>query len=97
MAAPWARWFYRSKGWRACRAAFLDSKHWLCERCHAPAVIAHHKVWLTRKNITDPGITLGWWNLEALCKDCHNKEHHRVVSGTREGFAFDEDGNLVEA
>jgi hypothetical protein len=42
-------------------------------------------------------ITLHWGNLEALCDDCHKKEHHEDVESTREGFAFDEEGNLVRS
>ena len=28
--------------------------------------------------------TLGWDNLEALCQDCHNKEHHRQRQQSRQ-------------
>ncbi len=94
----WAEWFYNSDAWRACREAFLQSKGYLCERCSTPdnpvvAKIAHHKTYLTKVNINDPYIALSWNNLEALCQDCHNKEHHR---GERERrYSFDEKGNLV--
>lgn len=96
----WAEWFYNSDEWRECRETFLQSKGYLCERCSTPddpvtAKIAHHKIYLTRNNITDPRITLSWTNLEALCQDCHNKEHHR--SERRKRYAFDEAGNLVPA
>ncbi|MUT97757.1 MAG: HNH endonuclease [Subdoligranulum sp.] len=60
----------------------MKSKGYLCERCSTPddpvtAKIAHHKTYLTKQNINDPYIALSWDNLEALCQDCHNKEHHR--------------------
>lgn len=32
-------------------------------------------------------------NLEALCQDCHNKEHHRKDKKRR--YMFDEEGNLI--
>lgn len=32
-------------------------------------------------------------NLEALCQDCHNKEHHR--NDKKKRYAFDEAGNLI--
>ena len=96
MAQKWAQPFYESPAWRRCRRLFLDSKHWLCERCGAPAKIAHHKKWLTRKNISDPNVTLSWSNLEALCHECHEKEHWPERSCTREGFAFDENGDLIQ-
>ena len=95
---PWAERFYNSEAWRACRDGFLKSKGYLCERCSTPsdpvvAKIAHHKTYLTKKNINDPAITLSWDNLEALWPDCHNKEHHR--NDDRRRYDFDEEGNLV--
>lgn len=76
----------------------MASRGWLCERCAAegklvPAKVAHHKIYLTRQNISDPSVALSWDNLEALCQDCHNKEHHR--SDKKKRYAFDEAGNLV--
>ena len=48
----------------------------------------------TSQNILDdPYIALSWDNLEALCQDCHNKEHHRKDKKKR--YAFDEAGNLI--
>lgn len=93
MAKEWAEWFYQSRSWKECRKAFLESKHSICDRCGEPADIVHHKEYLTPKNINDPRLTLSWNNLEALCQDCHNKEHHGS-NGLREGFYFDEEGNL---
>lgn len=95
---PWAERFYNSDAWRSCRDSFLKSKGYLCERCSTPdnpvtAKIAHHKTYLTKQNINDPYIALSWDNLEALCQDCHNKEHHR--NDKKKRYAFDEAGNLV--
>ena len=94
---PWAEEFYNSDAWRECRRAFLQSKHYLCERCSTPdnptpAKIAHHKIYLTEQNIGDPYISLSFSNLEALCQDCHNKEHHRE---DKRRYSFDENGNVV--
>ena len=90
----YAKEFYQSKVWRKCRAGYFQYKHGLCERCYAPGKIVHHKEYITPDNIHDPHITLNWDNLELLCQDCHNREHHG--SGiTREDVVFDEDGNLV--
>ena len=79
---PWAESFYASKLWEETRTAYLAHVHGLCERClkdgaAVPAKIVHHKVYLTPRNINDPNITLCFDNLEALCQDCHNREHHR--------------------
>lgn len=94
---PWAEDFYNSERWRACRDGFLKSAGYLCSRCSTPdnptaAKIAHHKIYLTRENIGDPEVSLSWDNLEALCQQCHNKEHHRT--GARR-YAFDMQGNIT--
>ena len=97
MARAWAYAFYHSKPWRACLEAYGKSKHWLCERCHRPGNTVHHKRYLTPESINDPNMTMGWWNLELLCEDCHNRQHHCTIRSTREGFAFDDEGNLIQA
>lgn len=94
----WAERFYGSASWHACRDGFLASRHGLCERCSArgdavPAKIAHHRIALTPVNISDPMVALNWDNLEALCQDCHNREHHG--SGVPRRYRFDEDGNVL--
>lgn len=53
----------------------MASKNYICERCGGVAVICHHRRYITPANITDPNITYNWGNLEALCQECHNKEH----------------------
>jgi 5-methylcytosine-specific restriction endonuclease McrA len=95
---PWAERFYNSDAWRSCRDSFLKSKGYLCERCSTPddpvtAKIAHHKTYLTKQNINDPYIALSWDNLEALCQDCHNKEHKAVHTPMR--YQYDANGNLL--
>lgn len=72
--------FYKSKAWQACRQSYGDSKHWLCESCRerglfTPGVIVHHKIHLTPENIHEPEITMGWNNLQLLCRDCHGAIH----------------------
>lgn len=75
-----ARSFYKSKRWQSTREAYLRSVGGLCERClkkgiYKPAVIVHHKVYITPENIHTPEITLDWNNLEAVCRECHEDEH----------------------
>ena len=89
----WAEAFYLGKAWEPCRDAYLKSQNNICERCGEPAKICHHKTWLTRDNINNPYITLCWDNLEALCQDCHNKEHHKSKPKLR--YSFDADGNII--
>ena len=95
MAKEWAAWFYNSKPWIDCRLAFLKSKFFICQSGGGAATIAHHKTYLTPANINDPNVTLSWDNLEALCQDCHNKEHQSKYSATREDVMFDENGDLI--
>lgn len=38
-------------------------------------------------------VTLCWDNLEALCQDCHNKEHHKQEGHKR--YQFDENGGIL--
>lgn len=73
----------------------MSSKNGICERCGAPARIVHHREYITPENINDPDITLNWDNLEALCQDCHNKEHF-VAGATAPGLMFDSSGNLIK-
>lgn len=95
---PWAEKFYSSEDWKKTRLSYLDTQLHLCERCSTienpiPAKIVHHKTYLTRSNINDPNISLNHDNLEALCQDCHNKEHHKEESKLK--YKFDEDGNII--
>ena len=95
MAKEFAYKFYRSKAWLTTRQAYISSVFGLCERCSAGGKVVHHITELDQFNINDPDITLNWDNLELLCQDCHNREHHgseATVSGVR----FDEDGNLYK-
>ena len=89
--------FYKSKAWEDCRKSYLAS-HSLCERClkkgHiVPAKIVHHKIELNTENVTDPSIALNHQNLEALCQDCHNKEHFGEKVETR--WQFDKEGQFI--
>lgn len=97
MAREFSKAFYKSSAWIKCRKAFL-SVHPYCNRCEqagriTPAEHVHHKIWLSPKNIHDPYITLNWDNLEALCHDCHTKEHLGKPQ-VEDGLYFDLYGNL---
>ena len=59
--------FYHSPQWRKLSRAFLLSRNYICQRCGAPAEIAHHKQHLTAANVSNPEISLNPDNLEALC------------------------------
>lgn len=92
----WAKEFYLSAAWRACRASYISSVGGLCERClkrglYVPGEIVHHKRHLTPENISDPTVTLSPDNLELVCRDCHAEEHAR----TQKRYRFDEFGRVV--
>lgn len=97
MARSIANEFYRSTEWEKTRKAFMLYKNGLCERCLAkghyePARIVHHKIHLTPSNLHDPNIAFGFDNLEALCQDCHNKEH--FGDETERRYEIGADGKL---
>ena len=96
MAKDYAKKFYRSKAWRECRASYISKVYGLCERCKQPGKILHHKEYITPDNINDPNITLNHDNLEFLCQECHNIEHHEKYSSVRYGLEFDAEGNLIQ-
>lgn len=89
-----SRGFYGSDAWRRTRAAYMEARNHICERCGRPARVVHHKVWLDESNIGDPSVSLNWDNLECLCQDCHNAEHFGS-SAVAPGLAFTSDGELV--
>lgn len=94
MAKDYARSFYNGRRWKATQETYMISQHYICERCGSVARVVHHKEYITPKNIHDVNITLSWSNLEALCMDCHNREH---LSGDicAEGLSFNSKGELI--
>jgi 5-methylcytosine-specific restriction protein A len=99
VAKEWAKAFYNSKAWQQCRDGYIQTVQGLCERhlkkgMIKPGKIVHHKILLTLENINDPNVTLSWENLELVCQDCHNNEHHST-DATANGLTFDENGELV--
>ncbi|AWK50482.1 HNH endonuclease [Clostridium beijerinckii] len=93
MAKEYAKSFYESSAWKKCRKGFMQSKHYICERCGGSAYITHHKQHITPTNINNLNIILNWDNLQALCLDCHNVVHGN--NATVNGISFDNEGNLI--
>jgi len=96
MAKDYAKAFYDSDAWHACRDAYKQSVGGLCERCRKRGLIkageiVHHKVYLTPRNINDPRVALNFANLELVCLDCHNVEH----TAHKKRYVFDVRGNLI--
>lgn len=107
MAREFSKSFYKSKEWAQVRSFVLMRDKYKCQKCGKPAQEVHHKEHLTPDNIYDPTINLNPDNLVSLCKDCHFEEHRQdkaegkhaydqsKKSDCREGFHFDEFGQLV--
>jgi len=103
--------FYNSKAWKQVRKSIWLKQNLLCNRCHKPVYvdgiseyipkeyrrtgIVHHKIYLDNNNVYDDSIALDENNLEGICKDCHEKEHHQDIAN-RIDYEFDELGNLVK-
>ena len=106
------RQFYTSKLWKNVKKEVWLNQSCLCAICHKPVYvdgiseyipkgnrrtgIVHHIKHLTDSNINDDDISIKINNLIGVCKDCHEKEHHKdqVV---RQGYTFDDEGNLVSS
>lgn len=89
--------FYGSRKWKRCRKNYL-SLHPICERCEKLGVvnraeIVHHKIYLDTSTYKDPELSLNFDNLEALCFNCHQAEHHKNHD-CRDELFFDAAGNL---
>lgn len=105
MARQFARSFYHSKQWKQARDAYYRMAHGLCERCldkgrYAKGEIVHHVEHLTPANITDPSVTLGFDNLQLVCRECHAELHpetHLPSNLPAPRVAFDEEGNVIPA
>ena len=96
----WAKSFYTSKKWCACRASYISTRMatdgGLCEVCgREQGYIVHHIVPLNETNISDPLIALNHENLRYECKQCHDDEegHYLDAKGVKRLVCmFDENG-----
>lgn len=85
---------YNSTAWTQIRNAYMDKVNWRCERCGGLATICHHREYITAANVNRAEVTLNFENLEALCQECHNREHKHFSRA--EGAAiFDAAGDMV--
>ena len=92
----YAKEFYKSTTWQMCRDAYAQQARGLCEIClsrgiYKPGEIVHHKTHITPQNIHDPSITLSFYNLQLVCRDCHADLHRNRQ--TR--FKVDELGRVI--
>lgn len=97
MAKEFAKSFYNSKRWKNTQHIYKQMKLGICERCGKPnGTIVHHKIYLNETNINNPHIALNLGNLELLCQDCHNHEHHSKYKPTVNGLHFNAHGELIK-
>lgn len=55
------------------------------------AVILHHITYINDNNYQNNNVFYNTDNVEALCQQCHNKEHF----ANKEEYKFDENGDLL--
>jgi len=93
--------FYSSQAWKDARRNYKQSVGGLCEKCLekgivTPAEIVHHKTPLTDENVGDLSISLGWCNLQALCRQCHAKAHEDMYAErTGKRYRIDDSGRVI--
>ncbi len=73
--------FYCRKDYLSLAQACKVKSGGVCARCgeifELGELRPHHIIELTLDNIDDINITLNPQNIEVLCEDCHNAQHHR--------------------
>ncbi len=74
-SGAWDPGFYSRKAWRRMRAHYLRN-HPMCAVCGELAAHVHHVIPRRER----PDLSLAVENLEALCAECHGREH-----GSRKG------------
>lgn len=89
----YSRSFYNGKKWKKLSSLYMTQRNYVCERCGGVAVICHHKQHISPANINDLSVTLNFDNLEALCQECHNREHLQKHSKA----IFDSNGEMIGA
>jgi hypothetical protein len=83
--------FYKTRAWQNARRQALHDAQWQCTRCGTSlwlkgrAAHVHHR----KPYLNAPGIGTEPLNLMALCRSCHDAEHHAMKRIT---IACDEHG-----
>jgi 5-methylcytosine-specific restriction endonuclease McrA len=96
MSKEFSRSFYNSSQWKAVRREVLRRDHYTCAHCYGRAEEVHHVVELTPDNINDMNISLNPDNLLSLCHTCHTKITQGSTGDVRQGYVFDEEGNVIK-
>lgn len=72
---PWAKW-YKEQRWKRLRI-YLLGRNPLCKRCGSPSQVVDH----VRPHKGDRQLFFAEWNLQCLCKRCHDSKTARKDSG----------------
>ena len=98
MAKDFAKAFYNSKAWKACRASYIAKRCMIdggmCESCNTElGFIVHHIEPLTAENVGNPDVALNHDNLRYECKACHDREEvHAFINRRQTLCRFDLNG-----
>jgi 5-methylcytosine-specific restriction endonuclease McrA len=88
--------FYNLAEWQIARRQALHDAGYCCQRCNVSligkgkAAHVHHR----KPYTTAPALGLEPLNLIALCRSCHNAEHHEMKRGR--SSACDEQGRPLD-
>lgn len=98
MAKSFSKKLYSSKKWKDIRQSVLNRDFYMCQICRKPnSKTVHHIVELTPLNTDDLNIALNSDNLITVCNQCHDEIHGRNYRQEQSRYAFDADGNIIEA
>lgn len=79
--------FYNSQEWRELREQALARDNYECQWCKAEGRVTTTDAILEVDHIKEleyhPELAMELDNLRTLCKDCHNKRHHRMNYSTQ--------------
>lgn len=111
MSKAYAKSFYNSKDWRACRDLYVQKRIKVdggkCEKCREQiGSEVHHIAPINLNNINDARVTLNHDNLTLLCRDCHFKVHREMILESQQrdkyervlhkGCYYDDNGQLKQ-
>ena len=76
--------FYNTSAWRrkARKQALLDAGY-TCQRCHTSLAGGDGNVHHRKPYLVAPALATEPLNLMALCRSCHDAEHHEMKRGKR--------------
>jgi hypothetical protein len=75
--------FYASSAWQKLRLVLIAERGPICQRCgklisNPLDLIGHHSpVELSVENVNNLNIALNPDNIKLICRDCHDRDHHR--------------------